>query len=149
MSTAGAAAALVAAPLAPSSSAASTPSPAIPAAAAQHLSTITERAAKMSGDARPATMEAVKTTRSKALGIATPGDIIPGSAGQTVYMVVMKGNFTLNYVSRPPKAHAPTGHYLTITFDPTTLQPMDLGLSNQAPTASSLQSLGPVSTLAP
>lgn len=148
ISTACAAAALMAVPLASSSSAASsTPNRAIPTAAAQRLSTIVKNAAKMSGDATPAWTQAVQTTRSKAIGVATPGDIIPGSAGQTVYLVIMKGNFTLNYVSHPPQGHAPTGHYLAITFDPTTFQAMDLGLSNKAPTASSLSSLGPVTTL--
>src|ERR1700680_448474 len=115
VSAAGIAAALLSTPLAPSSAASRTASPAIPAAAAQRLSGIVERVAKIDGDAKPAWIEAVTTTRNKALRIATPGDTIPGSAGQRVFLVVMKGNFTLNDVPTPPKAHAPTGHYLALT----------------------------------
>jgi hypothetical protein len=143
--TAAGIAVLVSVPLA-SSAASSTPSSVIPAAAARQLDTIMLRVATMSGDPKPAWIEAVKTTRDKALTVATPGDTIPGSARQTVYLVVMKGNFTLNDASIPPHAHAPTGHYLAITFNPATFQGMDLGLSKQAPPIS-LRSLGPVSAL--
>jgi hypothetical protein len=138
---------LVSVPLA-SSVAARTATSVIPAAAARQLDTITLRVAKMSGDAKPAWIEAVMTTRAEALRVATPGDTIPGSARQTVYLAVMKGNFTLNYVSRPPHSHAPTGHYLAITFNPATFQGMDLGLSNKE-SPISLRSLGTVSALAP
>ena len=148
ISAAGIAAALVTTSLASSSSAATrTASPAIPAVAAQRLGTMMETVAKMSGDARPAWMAAVMTTRDKALQIATPGDRIPDSADRTVYLVIMKGNFTLDDASVPPKAHAPTGHYLAITFDPATFQVMDLGLRNHAPPAS-FRTLGPVTMLA-
>jgi hypothetical protein len=71
---------------------------------------------------------------------------VPGAASQTVYLVVMEGRFTLNNAPRPPRAHAPSGHYLAVTFNPVTFQVMDLGLSNQAPPAS-LGSLGLVSNL--
>ena len=90
--------------------------------------------------------EAVTTTRDKALNVATPGDKIPGSARQTVYLVVIEGNFTLYNVPRPPGSTAPTGHYLTATFNPSTFQMMDLGLSRKSP-AASLGSLGQVSYL--
>jgi hypothetical protein len=138
---------LVSVPLA-SSVAAKPASSVIPAAAARQLNTITLRVAKLSGDAKPAWIEAVMTTRAEALRVATPGDTVPGSASQTVYLAVMKGNFTLNDVSRPAHAHAPTGHYLAITFNPATFQGMDLGLSNKA-SPISLRSLGTVSTLTP
>jgi hypothetical protein len=58
----------------------------------------------------------------------------------------MKGTFTLGTAPVPPGAHAPTGDYLAITFDPVTFHVMDLGLSNNAP-AIPLPSLGPVTTL--
>lgn len=118
----------------------------IPAAVTRQLTVSALRVAKGGGDARPAWIEAVTTTRDKALRVATPGDTIPGSARQTVYLVVMKGNFTLYSAPRPPHTHAPAGHYLAITFDPATFQMMDLGISNQAPPAS-FRSLGPVSNL--
>jgi hypothetical protein len=147
LSAAAVVAAAVSVPLATLSSATSvTAGSAIPAAAAHQLSTIMLRKAAMSGDATPASIMAVTTTRAKALEAATPGDTLPGSAGQTVYLAVMKGNFTLNDASVPPGAHAPTGHYLAITFDAATFQTMDVGLSDQAPPVS-LRSLGPVSSL--
>jgi hypothetical protein len=118
------------------------------AAKPRQLDTIALRVAKLSGDAKPASIEAVMTTRAEALRVATPGDTVPGSAGQTVYLAVMKGNFTLNYASTPPHAHAPTGHYLAITFNAATFQGMDLGLSNKA-SPIPLRSLGTVSTLTP
>jgi hypothetical protein len=148
ISTVGITAALISAPLASSSAASKPTSSAIPAAAAGQLGTIMEHVATVSGDAKPAWIEAVTTTRDKALRIATPGDLIPGSASQTVYLVIMKGDFTLNGASVPLNARAPTGHYLAMTFNPTTFQEMDLGISNQAPPAS-LGFLGPVSMLAP
>jgi hypothetical protein len=138
---------LVSVPLA-SSVAAKPATSVIPAAAVRQLSTATLRVAKLSGDAKPAWIEAVMTTRAEALRVATPGDTVPGSASQTVYLAVMKGNFTLNDVPTPPHAHAPTGHYLAITFNPATFQGMDLGLSNKA-SPISLRSLGTVTTLAP
>jgi hypothetical protein len=149
VAVAGIAAALVLPPLAASSSAASrTASPAaIPAVAARQLATMTERWAKMSGDAKPLWIEAVTTTRDKALRVATPGDTIPGSARQTVYLVVMKGNFTLTEIPTPPHGRPLTGHYLAFTFTPGTFQVMDIGISKQAPPGS-LRSLGAVSTLA-
>jgi hypothetical protein len=145
----GIAATLVSLPLAGSSAASRTASPAaIPAAAARQLGTMTQRWATTSGDAKPLSTEAVTTTRDKGLRLATPGDTFPGSAQQTVYLVVMKGNFTLTDVPIPPHGRAPTGHYLTFTVDPATFQVMDMGISNHAPPGS-LGSLGPVSTLAP
>jgi len=140
-------AAAVSAPLATLSSAASvTAGSAIPAAAAHRLSTMMLREARLSGDAKPASIMAVTTTRASALKVATPGDTMPGSTGQTVYLVVMKGSFTLNDASVPPGGHAPTGHYLAVTFDTTTFHTLDLGLSDHAPPGS-LRSLGPVSNL--
>jgi hypothetical protein len=147
LSAAGIAAALVSTLPAASSAASKTTSLAIPAAAAQRLSGIAEGVAAMDGDAKPAWIEAVATNRDKALRIATPGDTVPGTADQTVYLVVINGNFTLNSVPTPPRAHAPTGHYLALTFDPGTFQVMDLGLTNRPPPAP-LRSLGQVSMLA-
>jgi hypothetical protein len=146
MSVAAVVAAAVSVPLATLSSAASvTAGSAIPAAAAHRLSTMTLQTAKLSGDAKPTSITAVTTTRAKALEVATPGDTIPGSTGQTVFLVVMKGSFTLN-APVPSGAHEPTGHYLAVTFDTNTFQIVDVGLSDKAPPGS-LRSLGPVSNL--
>lgn len=150
IAAAGLAATLVGVPLAASSSAASrTIRPAaISVAADRQLGLMTERWAAISGDARPLWIKAVTTTRDKALRVATPGDMVPGSNRQTVYLVVMRGNFTLTDVPLPDHARPLTGHYLSFTFDPTTFQVMDIGISKQAPPGS-LASLGPVSTLTP
>jgi hypothetical protein len=118
----------------------------IPAAAVQHLSSVAEQAAKAGGDAKPAWVQAAMMSRDNALRVATPGDTIPGSQNQVVYLVVMKGNFTLNNAPAPPHAHAPTGHYLTLTFSTATFQIADLGLTDTSPLAA-LRSLGPASTL--
>lgn len=139
------AAALGSVPLA-ASAASRTQSPGIPAAAVRQLTASALSVATSGGDAKPEWVKAVTTTREKALRVATPGDLVPGAASQTVYLVVMEGQFTLNSAPRPPRAHAPTGHYLAVTFNPVTFQVMDLGLSNQAPPAS-LGSLGLVSNL--
>lgn len=140
------AAALVSIPLAASPAKSGTASSPIPAAAVSHLTSATEQVATMSGDAKPASVQAAMTTRDNALRVATPGDAIPGSQDQVVYLVVMKGNFTLNDIPGPPDAHAPTGHYLTLTFSTGTFQLTDLGLNNTSP-AAALRSLGPASTL--
>jgi hypothetical protein len=143
----GASAVVLSAYFATASSATSmTAGSAIPASAAHQLKAAMYQMARASGDARPTSVQAVLTTRAKALQLATPGETVPGSTGQTVYLVVMKGHFTLREVSLPRGAHAPRGHYLSETLNPTTLQPMDIGLRNQA-SPIPLHSLGPVSNL--
>lgn len=117
----------------------------IPAEAARQLAAIALRVAARAGDATPASIEAVATTREVALTV-TSGGRIPGSDRQDVYLVIMNGNFTLTRAPRPPRAKAPSGHYLAITFDTATFQRLDLGLRHQAPSVP-LQSIGPVSDL--
>ncbi len=136
------AAVLVSVPLA-ASAASNTESTGIPPATISQLTAKALTLATRGGDANPGSMEAVATTRDKGLSVATPGDTVPGSASQNVYLVVIEGNFTLNDAPRPPKAPAPSGNYLAITLNTATLQVMDLGLSNQDPSAS-LGSLGVV-----
>jgi hypothetical protein len=140
------AAGLALASLTSSSAASAASGSGIPAAAAQRLTAAAERAAAIDGDARPEWIEAVKTTRAAALRVATPGDTVPGSAGQIVYLVIMKGSFTLGSAPVPSGARAPAGQYLAITFGAVTFQAMDLGLSDDAPRG--LRSLGRVLVLA-
>jgi hypothetical protein len=73
----------------------------------------------------------------------TNGGRIPGSDRQDVYLVVMKGDFKLSRAPRPPRAKAPTGHYLIVYFDRTTFEVLGVSLRDQAPSVS-LQSVGPV-----
>lgn len=117
----------------------------IPASAIPALSTHMLRLAQHSGDAHPASIRAVVTTRSKALRAATPGDTIPGSARQPAYLVLMTGKFKVS-APVPRGARLPTGRYLAVTVNPATFQVMDLGLSNHAPPIP-LRSYGPVSKL--
>jgi hypothetical protein len=76
----------------------------------------------------------------------TNGGRIPGSDRQDVYLVIMTGNFVLTLAPRPPRAKAPSGQYLSVTFDTVTFLRLDLGLRRQAPSVP-LQSIGTVSDL--
>jgi hypothetical protein len=118
---------------------------AIPASAIARLTSAAEAVARQNGDADPASTAAVSTTHARALREATPGDTVPQGAGQTVYLIVMKGKFTANF-PMPAGARKPTGTYLSITLNPATFQLMDLGLSYRAPSVS-LSRFGPVSIL--
>jgi len=129
------------------SSASALPGKAIPAAAAHRLRTDVIRIARFNGDAHPVSIRAVATTEAKALVTATPGDTVPGSASQPAYLVVMKGHFKLTHASVPPGARIPTGRYLSLTINPSTMQVMDLGLRNAPPPHASLRTYGPVSDL--
>jgi hypothetical protein len=118
----------------------------IAAAATHQLATSALDVAASGGDAKPESIEAVATTLAMAMAVASPSDKIPGSAHRNVYLVVMKGNFTLSNAPRPPQSKAPTGHYLVIAFDPKTLELVGLSLRDRAPSIS-LRSIGPVSNL--
>jgi hypothetical protein len=126
----------------PSASAASS---GIPASAAQRLSAMALRLARHSGDANPASIRAVATTRARALRAATPGDTVPGSARQPAYLVVMTGKFKVD-APVPPGARLPAGRYLAVTVNPSTFRVMDLGLGNRKPPVP-LRSYGLVSNL--
>jgi hypothetical protein len=114
-------------------SSASAATPRIPASVTPALRTTMLRLARQGGDAYPTTIRAVSTTRAEALRDATPGDMVPGSASQPAYLVVITGKFKLNDAPRPQGAQTPTGHYLAVTVNPATLHVMDLGLSNHKP----------------
>jgi hypothetical protein len=122
------------------------PRTAIPAAVAGKLDAVALQTATASGDAKPASVQAVATSEGAAVAVATPGDSIPGSSSETVYLVVMKGDFTLGNVPVPLGASAPTGHYLTFTVATGSLGILDLGLSNSAPPAA-LKSIGALTAL--
>lgn len=125
---------------------ASAATPRIPASAIPALSTAMLRLARQSGDGNPSSIRAVSTTRAEALRDATPGDMVPGSASQPAYLVVITGRFKLDNAPVPRGAHPPTGRYLAVTVNPATFRIMDLGLSNHKPTMP-LRSYGQVSNL--
>jgi hypothetical protein len=122
------------------------PETAIPATVTGKLDAVALQTATASGDATPTSVQAVATSEGAAVTVATPGDSTPASSSETVYLVVLKGNFTLGNVPVPPGASAPTGHYLTFTVATGSLAILDLGLSNSAPPAA-LKSIGAVTTL--
>jgi hypothetical protein len=128
------------------SSASAGPGGPIPASAIPALRTNMFLLARYNGDAHPASIRAVFTTQDKALRTATPGDLIPGSAGRPVYLVVMTGNFKDTHASVPPGARIPTGRYLAVTINPATFEVMDLGIGNHRPPVP-LRNYGPVSDL--
>ncbi len=104
------------------------------------------RMAEFSGDGHPVSITAVATTRDNALRAATPGDTIPGSDSQSVYLVVIEGKFELTHAKVPPGYPLPTGRYLKVTVNPSTLTIMDIGLSDNPPPVQ-LGTFGPVSNL--
>ncbi len=102
--------------------------------------------ARFNGDAHPASVSAVLTTRTRALRAVEPGVTIPGSTRQGVYLVVMTGSFTDTHAPVPPGAKNPSGRYLAVAINPATWQVMDLSLGNHRP-AVPLSSIGTVSAL--
>lgn len=119
---------------------------AIPSSAISRLTATALKIARFNGDKAPTSIEAVETTRARALRTATPGDTVPQGAQRQVYLVVMTGKFTAYGASPPAGAALPTGSYLSVTLDPRTFRGMDFGLSDHAPPVS-LASLGPVTML--
>jgi hypothetical protein len=145
-SVAGIAVAAAAALTALPSEAGVTPGSAIPASAITALRTHTFQLARYMDDAHPVSIRAVFTIQAKALETATPGDLVPGSAHRSVYLVIMTGNFRDEYAPVPFGARIPTGRYLAITINPSTFEVMDLSIGNHRPPVR-LHSYGPVSDL--
>jgi hypothetical protein len=94
--------------------------------------------------AGPAWILAVRTTFSKALATVGGGNDIADNEADPVYLVLMKGDFTLGPV--PSCAYAPTGHYFSAIFDAATFVTLEAGLGNHPPPVP-LQTLGPVLNL--
>ncbi len=126
-------------------SAPATPGAAVPARAASALRAAEMSAAAADGDAHPAQMLAVTTTESLGERDATPGDRVSTDLGQAVYLVIMKGNFSVPTMS-PKGTETVKGKYLRLTLNPETLQAIDAGISNQAP-PTALGHLGPLTNL--
>ena len=106
-----------------------------PAAVARRLRTMALHAVAMCDGARPAWILAVRTTFSKAMAIAGEGgDDIADKATGAVYLVLMKGDFTLYSGGPVPScAQAPTGHYLSAIVDAATFVTLETGLGNRRP----------------
>ncbi len=126
------------------SSAAASP---VPASAMAQLTEVASRAAAANGDASPEWTTAVLTTHAKALTSATPGNLVPGAGGVSVYLVTMRGHF-IAYGSSPPAGAAlPVGEYLSLVVDARTFRVLDVGLSPTPPPVAPAR-LGPVTYFA-
>ncbi len=118
-----------------------------PAAVAGRLRTMALHAVAICDGARPAWILAARTTFSKAMAIVGGGNDIADNATDAVYLVLMKGDFTLyNGGPVPSCAQAPTGHYFSAIVDAATFVTLEAGLGNRPPPVP-LQTLGPVLNL--
>jgi len=121
---------LTARPSAASGQSAATIQPAV----LHRLTVMSMHGARLSGDPRPQWIRVLVTNRATALREAMHGDVVPGAAGQEVYLVVMKGHFTF-VGAAPPRGHDPKGTYMMVTLDIRNMQTMDIGLSRRPPAA--------------
>lgn len=117
----------------------------LPPGVAQRLTAIAERAADANGGKPVLWASVVRTTRSKALTSATPGDFVPSGGSAVVYLITMRGSFIANGPG-PPGARAPTGHYLSLVVNARTFESLDVGLAPGPPPISPA-TLGPVTYL--
>jgi hypothetical protein len=117
----------------------------VPASAIGRLTAIACHAATINGSRAPAWITAVVTTRAQALTSATPGGSVPGSARVKVFLITMRGRFTV--ADGPLGAKPLAGQYLSLVLDARTFHGLDFGVSPEAPPVSPA-SLGPVSHLA-
>jgi hypothetical protein len=118
-----------------------------PAAVARRLRTTALRAVKVCDGAGPASILAVRTSFSKATATLGGGNVIADNAADAVYLVLMKGDFTLyNGGAVPSCARAPTGHYFSAIIDAATFVTLEAGVGNRPPSVP-LQTLGPVLNL--
>jgi hypothetical protein len=118
-----------------------------PASAVAGLASIAEQEATINGDANPTSASVVETTHAAALTSATPGDLEPDSASESVYLITMTGNFTGYGFSTAPGVAPPVGSYLSVVVDAGTFSVTDEGISQNPPPVSP-SSLGPTMTLA-
>jgi hypothetical protein len=117
------------------------------AALARRLRTMALNDVAMCGRTSPAWILAVRTTFGQAMAMVGGGDDTADSASAAVYLVLMKGDFTLYDGGPVPScAQAPTGHYFSAVFDAATFVTLEAGLGNRPPPVR-LQTLGPVLNL--
>jgi hypothetical protein len=91
------------------------------------------KAASSSGDAHPTSAEVFAAAR----GVASKSlyDAL-ADTDQGVYAIVVHGNFVVN--GPGPGGPPPTGHVMTIVWDPTTNHVTDFGVGDREPTTTSL-----------
>jgi hypothetical protein len=112
----------------------------VPAAAttvdAAMLSKLARQFSAANGEAHPAGLTMVRTSRLAAQRLVAGGQV---NSDQAVYQLELHGNFTGHQVPVPSGASAPRGNTLVLTVDATTGEIVDWGITS---TASSLGSLG-------
>ena len=116
---------------------------ALPSGVAHRLTVIAERADQANGGKPVQWASVVRTTRSKAMTSATPGDFVPTGGSAAVYLITMRGSFTAYDSSPPAGASLPAGKYLSLVVNATTFAITDTGLSENPPPVT----LGPVTYL--
>jgi hypothetical protein len=118
-----------------------------PAAVARRLRTMALHAVAICDGARPASIRAVRTTFRMAIAMAGGGNDLADKATSAVYLVLMKGDFTLYSGGPLPScAQAPTGHYFSAVVDAATFVTLEAGLGNHPPPVP-LHTLGQVLNL--
>jgi hypothetical protein len=117
---------------------------AVPSSATTSLQAAALQLATANGDPAPSSMTAATTDRQTAVSIVTPSDSV--MTDESVYVVVMTGNFVGNDAKVPSNTALPTGTTLAADFNTVTYQVEDWSLSSQ-PLADQLDQLGSVTTL--
>jgi hypothetical protein len=108
--------------------------PVTAASAPAALAAIAARAASVNGDAHPAQVTFVPTTRRKAQALT--GGVIPRDNAS--YLVQLRGHFTGYDASVPPGSKLPTGTVMTLTVDAATGSVTDVSIGNSAANLSAL-----------
>jgi len=119
------------------------------AAAARELGAKALRAVTSCDGDGPAWIRAVRMTFSTAMTVVGRGNAIADNAADSVYLVLMKGDFAFRDSGPAPRscAHAgPTGHYCTAVFDAATFVNLEASLGNRPPQVP-VQTLGPMLNL--
>jgi hypothetical protein len=117
------------------------------AAVARRLRGMALHAVTTCGGAGPSWILAVRTTFGTAMAAVGGGGDVADKAGAPVYLVLMKGEFTLR--SGGPAvscAHAPAGHYFSAVVDAATFVTLEASVGNR-PLAAAPQTLGAVLNL--
>ena len=113
----------------------------IPRWGKRNLLDIALQVAKESDEALPDSIKYIETTRQKLDRLPSK---LNNPSNKKVYLVMMKGKFTLNRVPLPVRAKAPSGNNLNLTIDGNTGRVISLGI-NYLP--ADLKQLGEVKDL--
>jgi hypothetical protein len=96
---------------------------------AQLRAAIIQIAKANGGEPAPSQGRVVRTTRRDVNALVIGGGELPFD--DEVFAVVVRGNFSIT--RHPPGKPAPTGKFLTVTFDAATLEARDLMLTQTEP----------------